>query len=209
MNIRRNVFSIVAGALLMASLPAGAQVLGGSVGGAMNGALGGRLAGAGFDGSASAAGNAGFDASGAFGAAHGRMHQAGDTTRAIGGRAVGSARADVATARGMTETSVQTAHSAGARVSRRAARSAAQTSASAEQSGFAQANTQPGGELLLNGSGGASTEKHAFGRTIAAEGVAGGETSADRSGVTSSAFGQGSLSMKKDEPAPAEATPAK
>ena len=38
MNINRNVLKIVAGVLLVASLPAGAQVLGGGLGGAANGA---------------------------------------------------------------------------------------------------------------------------------------------------------------------------
>ena len=43
MNLHRNVLAIVAGAALMASLPAGAQLLGGSVDGAVNGTIGGSV----------------------------------------------------------------------------------------------------------------------------------------------------------------------
>ena len=74
MNIHRNVLKIAAGALLMASLPAGAQVLGGSLGGGVNGTLGSRLGGFGIHGASSAAGsaNAGIDAADTFGAARDR-----------------------------------------------------------------------------------------------------------------------------------------
>lgn len=214
MNIHRNVLKIVAGALLIASLPAGAQVLGGGLGGGLNGALGGGLGGAGVNGAGSAAGNAnaGIDASDTFGAARDRARQVGGKTREVAGSAVGTASSRIESTRGAADASVQTTQSASTRASRRAARAAAQGSTSVEQTSAAQANTQPSGGLLLNGAGGASAERHAMGRTIAADGVAGSQTSADRSGLANSAYGQGRVSMKKDEPAappaPAETPPA-
>src|SRR5512143_3581030 len=95
MNIHRNVLMIVAGVLLMTSLPAGAQVLGGSLGGGINGTLGGRLGGAGVNGNASGAANAGIDASGTLGAALDRTHQAATKTRDVAGGAVGATRSRV------------------------------------------------------------------------------------------------------------------
>ena len=214
MNIHRNVLKIVAGALLMASLPAGAQILGGSLGGAANGTLGGTLGAGRIGGAGSAAGNAnaGIDASDTLGAARDRAQQAGGKTREFAGSAVGATRSRVESARGATETSVQTANSAAAKTSHRAQRAAARTRTSAEQSTAVQTGTQPSGGLLLNGSGGASAEQRVMRHTIAADGAAGSQTSADRSGIANSANGAAGLSMKKDAPvapAPAETPPAK
>jgi hypothetical protein len=201
MNIYRNVLKIVAGALLLASLPAGAQVLGGSLGGAANGTLGGTLGGARIDGAASAAGHAGFDASDTFGAASAGARQAGSKTHETAGRAVGAAHSRVESTRGGAEASVQTAHSAGVRASRRAARRAARTgaSASAEQRGAAQIDTRPSGGALLNGAGEAHSEQHAFGRSIAAQASADSQTSANRSGLSSKTDGQAGVSTQSNE----------
>src|SRR6185295_1374262 len=110
MNIHRNVLKIVAGTLLMASLPAGAQILGGSLGGAANGAFGGTLGSAGsLNGAAGANGNAGFDASGAFGAARDRTQHAAGKTRDVAGNAFGVASSRVESTRGAADASVQTA----------------------------------------------------------------------------------------------------
>ena len=73
MNINRNVLKIMTCALLVVSLPAGAQVLGGNLGGAATGTLGSRLGGASIDGAAGAAGHA--DASGAVGTARDRAQR--------------------------------------------------------------------------------------------------------------------------------------
>jgi hypothetical protein len=213
MNIHRNVLKIVAGALLMASLPAGAQVLGGSLGGAANGTLGGTLGGSRIGGAGSAAGNAnaGIDASDTFGAARARTHQAASKTRDVAGSAVGTTRSRVESTPGAADTSAETAASAGAKTSHRAARAAARARTSAEQESAVQTSTRPSGGLLLNGSGGASAEQHVMRRNIAADGAAGSQTSANRSGIANSAYGQAGLSMKKDEPvapAPAETPPA-
>ena len=216
MNIHRNVLKIVAGALLIASLPAGAQILGGSLGGGANGALGGALGGGGgrIGGAGSAAGNAnaGIDATDTFGAARDRAHQTASKTRDVAGNTVGATRSRVDSVRGTTEASAQTASSAGVKTSHRAARAAARARTSAEQDSAVQTSAQPSGGLLLNGSGGASTEQRIMRRNIAADGAAGSQTSANRSGIANSSYGEAGLSMRKDPPvapAPAETPPAK
>jgi hypothetical protein len=213
MNIHRNVLKIVAGALLVASLPAGAQILGGSLGGAANGTLGGTLGGGRIGGAGSAAGNAntGIDASDTFGAARARTHQAASKTRDVAGNAVGAASSRVESTRGAADASVGTAASAGAKTSHRAARAAARTRTSAEQESAVQTSAQPGGGLLLNGSGAGSAEQHVMRHTVAADGAAGSQTSANRSGIANSSSGAAGQSMTKDKPvAPAAAeTPAK
>ena len=112
MNINRNVVKMVAGALLMASLPAGAQVLGGGLGGAMSGTLGGTLGGGGINGAGSAAGNGAFDTSGTFGSLRDRTQQAGGRTHEAAASATGNARSRLDSARGATDATVQGAHSA-------------------------------------------------------------------------------------------------
>ncbi len=94
MNINRNVLKIVAGVLLVASLPAGAQVLGGSLGGAANGALGGGL-GQGIHGSGGIMGGGsitGPDVTGAAGKVRERAQQAGERTQDAAGRQGHAAR---------------------------------------------------------------------------------------------------------------------
>ena len=66
MNIKRNTLKIVAGVLLVASLPAGAQVLGGGLTGAAGGMLGGDIGASGIHGAGSLAGNAGLGADGSL-----------------------------------------------------------------------------------------------------------------------------------------------
>lgn len=207
MNINRNVLKIAACALLMVSLPAGAQVLGGSLGGTATGTLGSRLGGAGIDGAAGAAGHA--DASGAVGAARDRAQRAGRGAREVGASAVGTTRSRAESVRGAAEATVHTGHSAGVDASRRTvdsatyvSNSAAQSSASAAQSGTAQTSVQPNGGVLLNGSGAAGTEQRAMGRSVSAQSAAGIDASGDRSGLSGNANGQAGVSLKKDEPAP-------
>jgi hypothetical protein len=208
MNIKnRNVLTIVAGALLVASLPAGAQVLGGGLGGAVNGTLGGSLGGGGINGAGSAAGSGAFDTAGTFGSLHDRAQQAGSRTNEAAANAKGNAQSRIDSARGATDATVQTAHSAGVNASRKAADSASTTQQGATQPAATPAATQPSG-LLLNGSGSASAEKHAMGRTVSAQGSGDSTTSADRSGLFNSTNGQAGASVKKDEPAPAQTPPA-
>jgi len=216
MNTNRNVLKIVAAALLMASLPAGAQVLGGSLGGAANGTLGGTLGGGriGGYGAGSAAGNAnaGIDASDTLGAARDRTRHAASETRNVAGSAVGATRSRVESTRGAADASAATASSVGAKTGHRAERAAARARTSAAQDSAVQTSAQPGGGLLLNGSGAASADQHVMRRTVAADGAAGSQTSIDRSGIANSNYGEAGLSMKKDAPvAPttSEATPSK
>jgi hypothetical protein len=209
MDINRNVLKFVAASLLMISLPAGAQVLGAGLGGAANGALGGSFGGVGVNGGAAAAGQAGFDASRAAGIVHGRAQQAGGLTREAAVGAAGTARSHARSARAAADAGVQATQSAGANASRRAARSAARAAGTVEQSGAAQANVGTGGGALLNGSGAAGTEQHVMGRGIAAEGIAGSSTSADRSGVSSSLNGDVGVAAKEHGRASAEATAAR
>jgi len=206
MNINRNVLKIVAGALLMASLPAGAQVLGGGLGGAVNGTLGGSLGGGGINGGGAASGGGAFDTSGTFGSLHDRTQQAGTRTHDAAATATGNARSRIDSTRGATDATVQGAHSASVDAGHRAADSASAAPSTAQPSTTPPA-TQPGG-LLLNGSGSASAEKHAMGRTVSAQGSGDSTTSADRSGLFNNSNGQAGASVKKDEPAPAATPPA-
>ena len=68
--------TIMAGALLLASLPAGAQVLGGGITGAASGMLGGSLGASGIQGAGSGAGNACLGTSDSFGTLRDRASQA-------------------------------------------------------------------------------------------------------------------------------------
>jgi hypothetical protein len=207
MYTHRNILKMVAGALLLVSLPAGAQVLGGSLGGAANGSLGGRLGGAEIGGAATAAGDASFDASGAFDAARHQARRAGGKARDMGGEAAVAARSRVDATRETAAASVETAQSVSARAGHRAARSATRASSSVEQYGAAQASSQPSGDLAIGGFSGARAEQRAAGHSISAEGAAGSQTTANRSELRSDTYGGARLSAKKDEPAPAE-TPA-
>jgi hypothetical protein len=204
MNIHRNILKIVAGTLLVVSLPAGAQVLGGSLGGAMNGAFGSRVGGASIGSGAAGAANASIDASDTFGAARERARVAGGRTRELAGNATGAARAGVESTRGAADASAQTAASTGARANRRA-RHAADASFAEEQAGAATMSAQPTGNAVLSGSGEASTQQHVMRHTITADGAATSQASANRSGIASGAYGQTNLSVKKDEPPPAAA----
>lgn len=208
MNLHRNVLAIVAGAALMASLPAGAQVLGGSLDGAASGTFGGTLGRADVGGAGSVSGHAGIDASDSFGAARARARQTAGEGRDVAIGAYGATSSRVESARGTAAATVDTTHSVGARASRRAARAASETrsSTSIGQASAVQADTGSNGSLFVNGAGEARTEQRAMGRSIAAEGVAGSQTSADRSGLASSGYGEAGLSMNK--PQPAEPTPA-
>jgi hypothetical protein len=60
--------------------------------------------------------------------------------------------------------------------------------------------------LLLGGSGSASAEKKALGRTINADGGGDSMLGVDRNGVQHSQNGSARVSAKKDQPAPAPAT---
>jgi len=208
MNINRNVLTMTAGALLLASLPAGAQVLGGGLGGAVNGTLGGSLGG--ISGAGSAAGSGAFDATGTFGSLRDRTQQIGSRAHDAAANAGGSARSRIESARGATDATVQGAHSASVNAGRRAADAANATQGTGEgaaQTGNAAAATPPS-DLLLNGAGSAGVEKQALGRTVSAQGSGDSSTSADRSGLFNSTSGQAGASVKKDEPAPAQTAPA-
>jgi hypothetical protein len=206
MYTNRNVVKIVASALLMVSLPAGAQVLGGNLGGAANGTFGGTV-GRTTDiyGAARGTGNANIDASGPAGAMRERADNIGGKTREVGAGAAGTARSRVDSTRGAADATAHTAHSVGVDASRRTVDSAARARSSAAQNAAAQSNVHPGvqpnGGLLANGSGAAATEQHAMGRSVSAESAADWEASGDRSELRGSAASQTDVSVKKEKPA--------
>jgi len=198
----RNVLKIVASALLMVSLPAGAQVLGGNLGGAANGTLGGNFGRTGIEGAGRATGNAGIHASDATGTVRDRAERVGGRTRDVGVGAAGTARSRVDSTRGAADSTAHTAHSVGVGAGQRTGDTAAQTRNSAVQSAAAQTNAQPSaqpsGGLLVKGSGAAATEQRAMGRSVAAESAADWEASGDRSSVAGNAASQTDVSVRKD-----------
>lgn len=205
MNTNRNVVKIVASALLLVSLPAGAQVLGGNLGGAATGTFGSTLGRTDIGSAAHAGGNAGLDASGPVGSMRERGNNLGGRTLEAGAGAASTARTRVGSTRRATEATAQTASSAGASASRGAVDSAAQARSSAAQNAAAQSNAQPAvqpnGGLLVTGSGAAATEQRAMGRSVSAESAAEWEASGNRSALAGGAASQTHVSAKKDEPA--------
>jgi hypothetical protein len=205
MYTKRNVVKIVASALLLVSLPAGAQVLGGNIGGAASGAFGSTFGGTHIGSAAGAGGNAGIDASGPVGT----MRERGDNMRGrtieAGAGAAGAARSRVGSTRQATDATAHAASSTGVAASRRAADSATQTRNRAAQSAAAQTNVQPGvprnGGLLVNGSSSAAAQQHAMGRSVTADSAAEWEASGNRSDLAANAASQTHVSAKKDEPA--------
>jgi len=207
MNIHRYVLKVVAGALLVASLPAGAQVLGGGAAGGLNGALGGGLGpqGLGGAGGAGAWGHGGLDGAGTLGSARDRTQQLGGRTRDAAGNAAGATRSRAEAVRGNSAASVDAAQSAGVSAARNTAEPASQhgTSATPAAAAGPGATMQPEGGLLAGGGGSAGAEKHAFGHDVTALGSADSQGSADRSGVRYSGNGKADVGVKKNEPAPA------
>jgi hypothetical protein len=201
MNTHRNVVTIVASALLLVSLPAGAQVLGGNLGGAATGTVGGTFGRTDIHGAARGAGSAGIDASRPAGAVRERADNVRGRTLEAGAGTAGTARSRVGATRRTTDATAHTAASAGLDASRRAVDSAAHTRSSAAQSAAAQPNVQPNGGVLVNGSGAAGTEQRALGRTVSAGSAAEWQASGDRSQVASSAASQTEVSMTKDQAA--------
>jgi len=209
MNIHRNVLKITASLMLVATLPAGAQVLGG--GGALNGALGGGFGAPGIggtlNGSTGATGNGSFDATGVTGAARERAQQAGGRVRGAATSTTEATRSKAETARNSVATHADVAQAATAEAGHSAGESvtAAGNDASQEAS---PTNPQPQDGLLLGGSGSARAEKRALGRTVSADGNGASETRADRSGVHNTSAGKSDVSVKKDEPVQTETQPA-
>jgi hypothetical protein len=206
MNINRNVVKIVAGVLLAASLPAGAQVLGGNLGGAMNGALGGGL-GQGVHGNGDIMGGGsitGPDAGGIAGRVRDHAQQAGQRTKDAATNTAGAARSRVEGARGSASATAQATGSAATAAGSGAAGTASQ-SGNAATTGAATPpmNTQQDG-VLFGGSTSASAEKHTLGRDLSASGAAASEGGVDRSGLRGSSSGQAGVSAKKSDPAPAQ-----
>jgi len=154
MHTNRNIVKIVASALLLVSLPAGAQVLGGNLGGAANGTVGGAFGRTDVRGAAGGAGNVGFDASGPAGAVRERADNVRGRTLEAGAGAAGTARSRVDSTRRATTTTAHTAGSVGVDASRRTADSAAQARHSVAQSAAAQSKIEPGaqpnGGVLVN-----------------------------------------------------------
>ena len=201
MYTNRNVLKIVASALLLVSLPAGAQVLGGNLGGAANGRLSGTFGETAIHGAARGTGNAGVDAS----AVRERADNVAGRTREVGARAAGTTRSGVDSTRGTADATAHTAHSVGIGAGQRAVDSATQARNSAAQDAAAQSrvqpSVQPNGGLLVNGSGSAATEQHAMGRSVAAESAADWEASGDRSELTAGTASRADVSVKKGQPA--------
>jgi hypothetical protein len=84
------------------------------------------------------------------------------------------------------------------RQSRRAARSAAQASASVAETSAAQASAASNSGVLVNGASEAQVEKRALGRSVTAEGAAASQTSADRSKIATSTYGEAGVSVQKE-----------
>jgi hypothetical protein len=205
MLTNRNILKIAASALLLISLPAGAQVLGGNLGGAANGTFGGTLGRTDIHGAARGAGNVGVDASGPAGTMRERAGNVAGRTREVGAGAAGTARSRVDSTRSAADAAAHTTATAGANAGRRTVDSAAQARSSAAQSTAAQSNVQPGvqpsGSLLMSGSGAAATQQRALGRSVSADSAAEWQASGDRSQLAGSAASQTDVSVKKDEPA--------
>jgi len=201
MKTNRNVLKIVTPFLLMISLPAGAQILGG----AANGTLGGTFGGTDIHGAARGAGDAGIDASGPVGSMRDRANTVGGRTREVGAAAASTAGSRVDSTRRTTGATAHTAHSVGADAGRRTVDSAGQARNSAAQSAAAQSSVQPSvqpnGGLLVNGASATATEQRAMGRSVSADSTADWEASGDRSKLTAGAASQTDVSVKKDEPA--------
>jgi hypothetical protein len=199
MKIHRGLVSIVAGIALAGSWPAGAQGLGGGLGGAVGGAAGGML------------GAQGGTLGGSFG---GAGNAAGQGNAGIGSGRLGSVRDHGAQAAEGTKSRVDSAHGAAAtdvQAAKAGGRAAGQqTSSAAQGAPPASGPGTPvnGGDLSLGG--GASAEKHAFGRRAAAGGSGESATSVDDSGVLNASNGQAEVSVEKEQPAqPAPESDAK
>jgi hypothetical protein len=201
MSTHRNVVTIVASALLLVSLPAGAQVLGGNLGGAAHGGFGGGLGRAGISGAASATGNAAIDASRPAQTVRERSDHVRGRTLEAGAAAAGTARSRVDSTRGTADATTHTATSVGVAAGRRTIASATHARNSVAQSAAAQSNVQPVVQpngVLINGSGAAAAEQHALGRSVSAGGATQWEASGDRSQLRSSAASQAEVSVTKD-----------
>lgn len=175
MNMNRNVSRIVAGVLLAASLPVGAQVLGG--GGGLGGAVNGTLGGQGIHGAGGIMGNGSIarpDVSGTTDKVRDGAKQAGKRTKDAATGKADAVRSKVEETRG-------------------AASVAGQGAASAQD-----------GALLLDGATSANAEKRALGRDISAAGGAASSGRADRDGLANSTSSQTDVSVKKAEAAPAQ-----
>ncbi|MEO8306735.1 MAG: hypothetical protein ABI616_01675 [Pseudomonadota bacterium] len=197
MNIKRNTLTIVAGVLLVASLPTSAQVLGGGLTGTANGMLGGSFGAAGMQGAGSGAGNAGLGTADSFGMLHDRASQAAGRTRDTAASKAADAHSRVDTVRGTSDATAQAAHSATV--------NGAKSGEPASQTGVTGA--QPGDDLLLGGS--ASAQKHAMGHNASAHAATDSATTANSSGLGNNSNGQAGLAVTKDEPAPATDTSAR
>ena len=206
MNIKCNTLTIMAGALLVASLPAGAQVLGGGITGAASGMLGGTFGTSGVQGAGSGAGNAGLGTSDSFGTLRDRASQTAGRTRETTAGTVADARSRADSARGTTAATAQTAHSAGVEATKDAKSDATAPQGSTPAQPGNVTPAPQGGNLLLGGS--ASAEKHAMGHNATAHGAANSDTSANRSGLMNSSGSQADIALTRDEPSPAATTPA-
>jgi hypothetical protein len=187
MNINRNVLKIVAGALLVASLPAGAQVLGGNLGGAASGALGGGL-GQGIHGSGGIMGGGsitGPDVAGTTGKVRERARQAGEHGKDAATNATGAVRSRAEHTQGSASGAAGVATQAGT-----AANGAAASSAGAQPDG-----------VLLGGATSANAQRKVVGRDVSAGGAAASEGTLDRNGLRGSASGQADASVKKSDTA--------
>ena len=193
MKIHRGFVSIVAGMALAGAWPVGAQVLGGGLGGSAGGGAGGMLGGpggalgGGFAGAGNAAGqgNAGIDGAGTFGSIRDRTQQ----TTGVAGRARGHTQQAAEGGKSRLE-STRSAVSADAQARKGAAQDTVQ-----QARPDSSANS---GDLSLGG--GASAEKHAFGRKAAAGGSGESATHVDDSGVLNSSGGRADVSVQKQQP---------
>jgi hypothetical protein len=201
MNMNRNFTQIVAAALLFAALPAGAQVLGGALGGGGSAGLGGTLGQIGGGANGSAFG--GINGEGAFGSLRDRTQGAAMRGRDAATGAGAGARTRAQQSRdAVTAAAAGTRHAAGGvsgSVSNaQPAAPAAPTPAASSGDGLFD------GGIMADGAASGSAERQAMGRTVNANGGAGGSASADRSGVDLASSHTAGASVKRNAPAPAE-----
>jgi len=194
MNIHRGLVPVVAGIALAGAWPVGAQMLGGGLGGAVGGGAGGMLGapGGALGGSFGGAGNVAGQGNAGTGA--GRL----GSVRDQGAQAAESSKSRVNSAHGAAVTDVQAARTAGVSAGKHAS-SGAQDAAPPSGPG----TPVNGGDLSLGG--GASAEKHVFGRQASAGGSGQSATRVDDSGVLNSSSGQAGASVQKEQasqPAP-------
>ncbi len=158
MKINRNVLTIITGALLVAALPAGAQVLGGGLAGAGNAVLGGGMGQIGGGGNASVLGN--FDAGSALEPARNRTEAIGSRNREVAAGTTAAAKAKAQQTRATVDGAAQASKSAAAGAGESASGAGRTASASSDSTGALSAD-RTGASLTGSQSTAASVKRNA------------------------------------------------